>query len=229
MTDWANAASLATAGGTLVLAVATFASIRSANRSARMAERAARIAERSLLAGQRPLLVNSRIGDPEQKIQFAEGNVLHVPGSGADAQLGDNVIYLAASVRNVGTGLAMLHGWHVLLERPNERAHPPLEDFTDQIRDIYIAPGDNGVWQGALRDPDAEIFKAVRAAIKRLRPSLRLSALTGSRTASRSNPTASRACVPGTWTKPKTLRLPSNPSASIQPSLACKSRVTRSC
>jgi len=47
VTDWANAASLATAGGTLVLAVATFASIRSANRSARMAERAARIAERS--------------------------------------------------------------------------------------------------------------------------------------------------------------------------------------
>jgi len=166
VTDWANAASLATAGGTLVLAVATFASIRSANRSARMAERAARIAERSLLAGQRPLLVNSRIGDPEEKIQFAEGNWLRVPGSGAAAQLGDNAIYLAASVRNVGTGLAMLHGWHVLLERPNERVHPPLEDFTDQIRDIYIAPGDNGVWQGALRDPDAEIFKAVRAAIE---------------------------------------------------------------
>ena len=54
MTDWATVASLATAGGTLVLAVATFASIRSANRSARIAERAARTAERSLLAGQRP-------------------------------------------------------------------------------------------------------------------------------------------------------------------------------
>ncbi len=110
--------------------------------------------------------MNARIGDPEEKIQFAEGNWLRVPGSGAAAQLGDNAIYLAASVRNVGTGLAMLHGWHVLLERPNERVHPPLEDFTDQIRDIYIAPGDNGVWQGALRDPDAEIFKAVRAAIE---------------------------------------------------------------
>ena len=82
--DWVNAALLATAGGTLVLAVATFASIRSANKSARTAERAARIAERSLMAGQRPLLVNSRLGDPEQKIQFLEGTELRVPGGGAE-------------------------------------------------------------------------------------------------------------------------------------------------
>ena len=38
--DWATISSLATAGGTLVLAVATFASVRSANRSARVAEHA---------------------------------------------------------------------------------------------------------------------------------------------------------------------------------------------
>ncbi len=119
-TDWATASSLATAGGTLVLAVATFASIRSANRSARTAERAARTAERSLLAGHRPLLVNSRITDPDQKVQFAEGNWLHVRGSGGAVEVHDDAIYLAASVRNVGTGLAMMHGWHVLLDRPNE-------------------------------------------------------------------------------------------------------------
>jgi hypothetical protein len=162
----ATAASLATAGGTLVLAIATFASIRSANKSARTAERAARIAEQSLMAGQRPVLVNSRMGDPEQKIQFVEGNWLPVPGGGANVQAFDNAIYLAASVRNVGTGLAVMHGWHIQLERPNERTHPPLEDFTDQIRDIYVAPGDNGAWQGAFRDPDATIFKAVRTAIE---------------------------------------------------------------
>ncbi len=166
MIDWATASSLATAGGTLILAVATFASIRSANKSARTAERAARIAERSLLAGQRPLLVGSRMEDPEQKIQFAEGNWLQVRGSGASLRVSDSAIYLAAMVRNVGTGLAVMHGWHILLERPTDRAHPPLEDFTDQQRDIYIAPGDNGVWQGALRDHDTEIFKAVRAAIE---------------------------------------------------------------
>jgi hypothetical protein len=166
VTGWADAASLATAGGTLVLAVATFASIRSANRSARTAERAARIAERSLLAGQRPLLVNSRLGDAEQKVQFVEGNTLRVPGAGAAVAASESAVYLAVSVRNVGSGLAMLHGWHVLLEVPGERAHPALADFIGQIRDIYVAPGDIGVWQGAFRDPDAEIFKAVKTAIE---------------------------------------------------------------
>jgi hypothetical protein len=38
MTDWATVASLATAGGTLILAIATFASVRSAHRAARVAE-----------------------------------------------------------------------------------------------------------------------------------------------------------------------------------------------
>ena len=40
MTDWVTISSLATAGGTLILAVATFSATRSANRSARVAERA---------------------------------------------------------------------------------------------------------------------------------------------------------------------------------------------
>ena len=31
--------------------------------------------ERSLLAGQRPLLVSSRLEDPEQELQFTEGNI----------------------------------------------------------------------------------------------------------------------------------------------------------
>jgi hypothetical protein len=57
MTDWAG---WGTSVGTLVLAGATFASIRSANRSAR-------IAERSLLAGQRPLLVAARRDDPPKR------------------------------------------------------------------------------------------------------------------------------------------------------------------
>ncbi|HEX2323509.1 MAG TPA: hypothetical protein VHJ18_31430 [Streptosporangiaceae bacterium] len=140
MTDWATAASLATAGGTLVLAIATFASIRSANKSARTAERAARIAERSLMAGQRPLLVGSRIGDADQEIQFAEGNVLQVPGGGASLKIADSAIYLAASVRNVGTGLAVLHGWHNLLERPNERTHPPLEEFVPRSGTFTLRP-----------------------------------------------------------------------------------------
>ena len=68
-------------------------------------------------------------------------------------------------MRNVGTGLAVMHGWHLIIGRPTERSHPLLEDFTSQIRDIYVAPGDTGLWQGAMRDPATETFQAAAAAI----------------------------------------------------------------
>jgi len=164
--DWVTASSLATAGGTLVLAVATFASVRSANRSARTADRAARIAEESLLAGLRPLLVNSRLQDPQQKVTFTEGKLMAVPGGRAGFEVTDNVLYMAVSIRNVGSGLGMLHGWYVCPAVQRERAHPPLEDFTSQVRDIYVAPGDISFWQAALRDPAADAFKAATAAIQ---------------------------------------------------------------
>ena len=178
MTDWATVASVATAGGTLVLAVATFASIRSANASARIAERAARAAERSLLAGQRPLLVSSRLEDPEQDLQFTEGKLLTVHGGEAALEVSDDAIYLAVSVRNVGTGLAVLLGWHVQPGVPQERTHPPLEEFSPQRRDIYVPPSDIGSWQGALRDPATGVFTAARDAIEAARP-LTISVLYG--------------------------------------------------
>ena len=61
MADWATIASFATAGGTLVLAGATFSAVRSSNRSAR-------IAEEGLLMSLRPLLVPSLTTDTEQKL-----------------------------------------------------------------------------------------------------------------------------------------------------------------
>ena len=67
MADWPTIASLATAGGTLVLAVATFSSVRSGQRSTRIAERSTQIAERALLIGLRPVLV--ALG-PEQAAEF---------------------------------------------------------------------------------------------------------------------------------------------------------------
>jgi hypothetical protein len=166
VTDWSTIASLATAGGTLILAVATFASIRSANRSARISEQAARTAERSLMAGQRPLLVNSRLQDPQQKIQYPEGIWLKVDGGMAGIEATDEVVYLAISIRNVGSGVAVIHGWHVRAGLQTERAHPPLEDFTAQNLDIYVAPGDDGLWLSALRDRTAEVFTAVTDAFK---------------------------------------------------------------
>jgi hypothetical protein len=166
LSGWSTIASLATAGGTLVLAVATFASIRSANRSARISELAARTAERSLLAGQRPLLVNSRLQDPQQKVQYPEGIWLKVDGGTGALEVTDEVVYVAVSIRNVGTGLAVLHGWYVCTGMQRERSHPPLDEFTNQNLDIFVAPGDDALWLSALRDPTADIFHAVTSAVK---------------------------------------------------------------
>ena len=195
--DWATIASLATAGGTLVLAVSTFASVRSANR-------AARAAERSLLAGMRPLLMPSRLQDAEQKILFGDGKWVHVPGGGAAAEVAaagevgdlaprgrsgpgsagpgsdsaddggledggledgglhdgglhdgglEDAVYLAISLRNAGTGIAVVHGWR-FSPRPllGDDEHPSPE-FRRQGRDLYIPAGDMGFWQAAFRDP----------------------------------------------------------------------------
>ena len=59
MADWVTISAIASAGGTLVLAAATFSSVKSANR-------AARVAEQSLLVGLRPLLLPSKLDDPPQ-------------------------------------------------------------------------------------------------------------------------------------------------------------------
>src|SRR3954449_6979920 len=99
MADWATIASLATAGGTLVLALATFAAVRSSNRAARATERA-------LLAGIRPVLVPSRLEDPSEKVGFMDDKWFKVPGGRAIAEVSDEAIYLVMALRNMGTGIA---------------------------------------------------------------------------------------------------------------------------
>jgi hypothetical protein len=147
--DWLTVSSLATAGATLVLAFATFGSVRSANR-------AARAAERSLLAGLRPVLMPSRVDDVPQKVGFVDDRWFMIPGAGAVAEVGEDTIYLAASVRNMGAGIAVLHGWCLHLDpRVGSIEAAPLEDFHRLTRDLYIAPSEAGFWQGALRDPRA--------------------------------------------------------------------------
>ncbi len=147
MADWVTISALATAGGTLVLAGATFASVRSANR-------AARVAEESLLAGIRPLLMPSRLEDAPIKVSFVDEHHARVPGSGGIAEATGAAIYLAISVRNAGNGIAVLHGWGVELDSPiTQTESPPLDAFRRLTRDIYIAAGDVSFWQGALRDP----------------------------------------------------------------------------
>ena len=160
MADWVTISSLATAGGTLVLAAATFASVRSGNRSAR-------IAERALQVGMRPLLTPSRLEDPLVKVMWVDGHHSRIDGGRASVEVVDGVIYLAMSLRNVGTGMAVLHGWHPSPERVRGDApHEDPERFRTLTRDLYVPPGDVGFWQGALRDPAepgyAEMCEAIQ-------------------------------------------------------------------
>jgi hypothetical protein len=158
--DWPTVASLATAAGTLVLAMATFASVRSANRSAR-------IAEVALQEQRRPVLVQSRLDDPLQKIMFIDGHFVRVNGSGGVAEHIDGVVYLALSLRNVGAGIGVLQGWTVNAGLNTAREHADEQRFRVQSRDLYIPPGDIGLWQGALRDPEDDSHHAIAGAAER--------------------------------------------------------------
>ncbi len=165
MADWVTISSLATAGGTLVLAAATFASVRSANR-------AARAAEQSLLEGLRPLILPTRPEDPAQEIRFADEWVLRVEGGEGAAEVGDDAVYLGMGVRNVGSGIAVLHGWWFFprLRRGADEGHAPLEDVRRLTRDLYIAAGDLGFWQGAFRDPNSKEFAQAKEVIEAGQP-----------------------------------------------------------
>jgi len=162
VTDWTTTgASLATALGTLVLGVATFASVRSANRAARTAERA-------LMEGLRPLLVASRLQDPPEKVSFVDQHWVRVEGGHGTIEVTDEVIYMTMALRNIGRGMGVLHGWYAgrgatTSDRPD---HAPIEDFRRLTRDLYIPPGDLGFWQGALRDPTEAIFAEVQTMAK---------------------------------------------------------------
>ena len=104
MADWQTISSLATAGGTLVLALATFSAVRSSNRSARVAEEA-------LLTGMRPLLIPSLSDDPVQKLLWSDLHLAKLAGGRGLAEAEGDVIYVGISLRNVGAGIALLHGW----------------------------------------------------------------------------------------------------------------------
>jgi hypothetical protein len=158
MADWVTISSMATAGGTLVLAVATFSSVRSANRSARVAERA-------LLAGQRPLLVTSHDDDPPERVRFGEGQMLIVPGHGAAVEHAEGNVYMAIALRNGGSGLAVIHGWRIHVGERTTSDMPTADEFRRQRRDLYIPAGDRGFWQGALRDRNDPDYDVVSAAV----------------------------------------------------------------
>lgn len=157
MTDWVSISGLATAGGTLALAIATFSATRSA-------DRATRISELALRQQLRPVLMHSQLDDPEQKIMFAGGHWVRVTGSGAAVEHEDGIVYLSLSLRNVGSGIGVLLGWHVIPEWEPGRLQIPtgLDQFRTQTRDLWIPAGGIGLWQGALRDDSEELHGRMR-------------------------------------------------------------------
>jgi hypothetical protein len=158
--DWVIVSSVATAGGTLVLALATFSSVRSANRSSRTAER-------SLLVGLRPVLIPSREDDPAERVRFGEGHHVTVEGHGAVLEVANGNIYMAVGIRNAGAGLAVLHGWRAEpYEQGTKHDLPDLDDFRRQQRDLYIPAGDSGFWQGAIRDRADGSYDALLRAVQ---------------------------------------------------------------
>jgi hypothetical protein len=159
--DWVTLSALATAVGTLVLAAATFASVRSGNRAARNAERA-------LLQGLRPLLFPSRFSDDPLKVIFVDQHILRVAGGQGAIEVTPDVIYLAMSLRNVGSGLAVLDSWVVAptqIASVQQPDHAPLDTFRRLTRDLYVPPGDVFFWQGALRDPAEPLFSELAKAV----------------------------------------------------------------
>lgn len=159
--DASTISSLATGAGTLVLAIATFASVRSSNRSARVAEEA-------LLEQRRPILTQSRFDDPVQKIMFAERLWVRAEGGRGVAEHRNGNVYLAMSLRNVGAGIGVCQAWAVGagdISNAGRPEHLPEHEFRAQTRDLYVPAGDLGMWQGALREPDEPTHVGVAAAI----------------------------------------------------------------
>jgi hypothetical protein len=66
----------------------------------------------------------------------------------------------------VGTGLALLHGWY---PRPgfafSDVPHAELDEFRRLTVDLYIAPGDAGYWESALRDENDPLYGEFRRVI----------------------------------------------------------------
>jgi hypothetical protein len=172
MVAWQTISSLATAGGTLVLALATFSAVRSSNRSAR-------IAEESLLSGMRPLLIPSLADDPVYKVLWQDRHTARVAGGRAIFEEAGGVIYLAMGLRNVGAGLALLHGWYPMPGKGfTNDPHVDAEDFRRLTIDLYIPAGGTGYWEAAIRDSDDPVRAQVLTALTEREP-LRVDILYG--------------------------------------------------
>jgi hypothetical protein len=115
-------------------------------------------------------------------VQFADGQVFETGWGDALLRHENGVIYLALELRNAGAGVAHLVAYrlepelgHTVTQDPrglarHRRGDPPPDPttFTEQQRDLYIAAGELGHWQAALRDPATELYTAMGEAVTSL-------------------------------------------------------------
>jgi hypothetical protein len=104
---------------------------------------------------------------------FLEGRWLSAEGGRAAVEVVDGVVYLAISLRNVGSGIGVCQAWVVRPRRGTSGDYPthaPLDQFRLQVRDLYIPAGDIGMWQGALRNPSDPVRLEVADVIADRRP-----------------------------------------------------------
>jgi len=101
-------------------------------------------------------------------VLWQDQHFTYLKGGRAAVEEIEGVIYMAASLRNAGNGIAVLHGWYVGIGwHPGPQDHPPVEDFRRLSRDLYLPAGDVGFWQGTFRNPEAPEFAEAREGIER--------------------------------------------------------------
>jgi hypothetical protein len=108
-----------------------------------------------------------------QKLMFVDGHWVSAAGGRGVADHVDGSVYLAISLRNVGSGIGVCQGWAVRAGFSTSRTAPApaaLEEFRAQTRDLYVPAGDVGMWQGALRNPDDPVRAATAEAIDARQP-----------------------------------------------------------
>ena len=127
MADWVTISALATGAGTMVLAVATFAAVRSANRAARVAEQAFLPQLRDLYVGSGDIgFWQAAIRDPSDddygwlRDAIAARNIFLIELLYSDPE-GARGPWVCSRSRRPGPPRALLVVRHGSLDRPNPR------------------------------------------------------------------------------------------------------------
>ena len=144
----------------------------------------------------RPLLVPSLADDPVQKVLWGDRHAARLNGGRAIVELANDVIYLAIGVRNLGAGIALLHGWYPMPGRVfMDEGHADLDDFRRLRIDLYIPAGGPGYWESAIRDADDPVRAGFLQAITE-RSRSRWTCSTATNKAASARSAASRCCRP---------------------------------